>query len=121
MAVIRLEAEDEFELIELQGELESDAEVLDGLKLGVLKVLSEKVKCMQAQLTIGRHLLTGKLTPLSKPLAVVERSASALTIKGFARSKWVFSSRPAPLLDSNQKKPKVDLSLHFPGKSSNGK
>lgn len=59
--------------------------------------------------------------PLSKPLAVVEITASGFLIKGFALSKWVFSSRPAPLLDVSQKKPKPDLSLRFPSKSSNGK
>lgn len=72
-------------------------------------------------MTIGRHLLTGKLLPLPKPLAVVERTPSALLIQGFALTKWVFSSRPAPLPDASQKKPKPDLSLRIPAKCSNGK
>lgn len=43
MAVVRLEGERGFALLELQGEVCTDEEVLDGLKLGVMKEVGDKV------------------------------------------------------------------------------
>jgi len=43
MAVVKLEGERGFALLELQGEVCSDDGVLDGLKLGVMKEAGEKV------------------------------------------------------------------------------
>ena len=121
-AVLCLEnAEKVFTLLDLQGEICTDAAALDGLKLGLLRETRDKVRDMQVQLTIGRHLLTGKLMQLGKPLAVVEKTEGRLLIKGFAKEKWVFASRPAPLPDMTVKKPKIDSHLRFHPKCSNGK
>jgi hypothetical protein len=44
MAVVRLEGDRGFALVELQGEVCSDTDVLDGLKLGVMKEAGDKVR-----------------------------------------------------------------------------
>ncbi|KIJ51482.1 hypothetical protein M422DRAFT_44013 [Sphaerobolus stellatus SS14] len=62
---------DEIVLIELQGSLEvpQDGTKKDGGNIGVFRVVNDK-----PTLTIGYHLLEGKLVSLSKPLAVLYKT-----------------------------------------------
>ncbi|KAJ7757785.1 Ctf8-domain-containing protein [Mycena maculata] len=108
---------DELVLIELQGALEvectSDGE-RDGRLVGRL-CIDESAK--KATLTIGHHLLEGKIAPLPKPLAVLQRIAdgadpdamdcdpddvatptASWDAIAIVKRKIVFSKRPMPIV-----------------------
>ena len=99
----------EWSLVELQGELEvSGHGGLAGVALGVLAVSGAGVP----SLTIGNHQLLGALVPLKKPRAVLRRrregeGAARVTrydVVGVARKRYLFKSRPKPVLTSYYKK-----------------
>ncbi|KAF8628020.1 hypothetical protein AX15_004137 [Amanita polypyramis BW_CC] len=100
---------DEFVLIELQGSLNvecSDAADRNGQLVGDLKIDENK-----PTLTIGHHLLEGKIVTLQKPLAILRRSEiedsdgnvsntpmdKQWSITALVKRKIVFSKRPMPV------------------------
>ncbi|KAK2460949.1 hypothetical protein APHAL10511_007419 [Amanita phalloides] len=107
---------DEYILIELQGSLHvecSDGVDQNGQVVGKLKIDDAGSK---PTLTIGHHLLEGKVVPLAKPLAILIRSEAenceSAQSEGDARTpmnrrewcitalvkrKIVFSKRPMPV------------------------
>ncbi|KAH0794676.1 chromosome transmission fidelity protein 8 [Histomonas meleagridis] len=79
----------ELAIIELQGQLISLEETFVNQKIGPLIFDGD-----HATLTIGNHLLHGKIHRLKAPLAVVERgSTEGIPIIAVIRQKVVFSER----------------------------
>lgn len=94
-------------IIELQGAIERLAEPEKGaaLELGTLCVPANNPEIVQ--LTLGSHQLEGKVVPLKKPLALLDfgsRDGAAdgtrrhCEIVGVIRQKYIFKTRPKPLI-----------------------
>ena len=93
----------EWTLLDLQGGL-SPAErqaALAGLNLGTVVTVGQA-----HTLTIGKHRLEGKLVPIKKPFAVLQKRCSpgetgeeaGYAVMGVIRQKLQFKSRPKPLV-----------------------
>lgn len=108
---IRLEGEEEWSLLELQGHLDPRdvQQTLDSLPLGVLEVDASNSK--EYSLVVGNNKLVGKLVRLDKPLVVLthdnDARPDAIALAehdehwravGVVRSKIVFKTRPQPIV-----------------------
>ena len=77
-------------IIELQGQVTARTGSFEGESIGPLTIEND-----HATLTIGNHMLNGKVHKLKKPLAVVQRGTTeGLPIIAVIRHKVVFSDRP---------------------------
>ncbi|KAF8348918.1 Ctf8-domain-containing protein [Amanita rubescens] len=96
---------DEYVLIELQGKVNvecNDGADRNGQLVGNLKIDEVGNK---PTLTIGHHLLEGKIVSLTKPLAILVRSEMGghstddkeWCIAALVKRKIVFSKRPMPI------------------------
>ncbi len=92
---------EEWGLIELQGELETQNKVsYESLRIGDLHICGSS-----ANLVVGHHLLTGVVVNLDPPLAVLKkehRSAfqTDYNVTAFIRKKYLFKNRPKPLVSN---------------------
>lgn len=87
-------------IVELQGEIQY-IENLDGMNLGKYEETGQKCK-----LTIGNHVLRGKIEDLPKPLLLVQKVSGTLVVTGIIKKKVLFSERPAPIPDFTKQKMK---------------
>lgn len=84
---------DELTMMDLQGELKISDHVLENVIIGPLNIDGNR-----AELTIGNHLLVGKIVKLRKPLIVLKKGTiDGLNIIGYIRNKIVFDERPSLL------------------------
>ncbi|POM78150.1 Chromosome transmission fidelity protein 8 isoform 1 [Phytophthora palmivora] len=89
----------EWSLLEFQGDLlpgdGSETSGLGGLDVGTLRYGNGDIT-----LRIGNHVLTGKVTKLPKPFAILEKdgddSQTKYDVVGIARTRVLFTSRPKP-------------------------
>lgn len=93
----------EWGLIELQGQL--DRRMLeDGTLALEIGTLHHAHSTASLSLTIGYHALDGKILPLKKPLAVMEKcneraeGCTAYKLIGVVRNKYLFKMRPKALI-----------------------
>lgn len=116
--------QDEWQIIELQGNITSRPEKnkpLDSVVLGQLstKTSSGKSQTEKCELLIGRQKCEGKTIPLKKPLVVLEKITSNNNIEhkesnmtvsyrvvGIVREKLLFANRPIPLSPPEKNKVK---------------
>lgn len=93
MIITKAENIKELFMIEIQGEIEYN-DCIDGVRVGKLEEGQQKCK-----LTIGNHVLRGKIEHFAKPLVVVEKQDGNLQVIGLIKKKIIFSERPAPIPD----------------------
>lgn len=89
--------ENNWAIIELQGDLQSNQTPLDNKCIGDLNYTKDGVPT----LIIGSHLLTGKETDLAKPLVLLEKKCGDKTeyfIKTIIKKKLLFKTRPKPIV-----------------------
>ncbi|KAJ3428875.1 ctf8 chromosome transmission fidelity factor 8 [Anaeramoeba flamelloides] len=91
---------EEWALLELQGILETQKNMLDGLKLGDFTRNGDDLV-----LIVGNHKLEGKVVQLSKPLYVLKKKTTPLEKKNSSTNyhtiakityKYLFNKRPNP-------------------------
>ena len=88
----------EFVLIELQGSLESTAEQVSGMEIGIL----EQDDNGNPILIIGQHKLKGTLQQLKKPLAVLHKQVHhSYTPTATPRKKSVLIDVSSPMQSSS--------------------
>ncbi|CAG9862163.1 unnamed protein product [Phyllotreta striolata] len=90
---------DEWALIELQGDIKSNADLgLEGQFLGDLHFTTTGTPL----LIIGHHLLYGKETKIQKPFALIEKRAiegtAEYVVKSIIKNKIIFKTRPKPIV-----------------------
>ncbi|XP_046390141.1 chromosome transmission fidelity protein 8 homolog [Ischnura elegans] len=107
--VSTVEKTKEWAIIELQGDLESRIHSdVAGKFIGDLHYSQQKIPI----LIIGHHILHGKLIPLEKPFAVLEKRKTAnldaglrengnkcvYEVKTIVHKKLIFKTRPKPII-----------------------
>ena len=85
MTLLRVKDDEGIRLIELQGTIEANTDDLTNLPLGEFSL-----KNNIPTLKVGNHLLTGKIVPLKKPLAVLDGDE----IIQILVEKYLFTQRP---------------------------
>ena len=99
----------EWGLVELQGQLETRNQVpFDNMHIGDLHFDAKG----DPNLVVGHHLLTGKITELEKPFAVMrKRTGGGLDrshrqteyeIVALITKKMIFKNRPKPIITKTQ-------------------
>jgi hypothetical protein len=101
MILTKTEELKEYFMFEMQGEIEY-CDKLDGIHLGKFEELGQKCK-----LTIGNHILRGKIEDLPKPLLLIQKQSGNLIATGIIKKKYLFSERPAPIPDFTKQKIKA--------------
>jgi len=100
----------EWLIIEVQGSLDCKAESLAGIELGTLVIQgSTDAPDTPLLLSIGSHILDGKVVKLKKPLCVLQKQDGSLVtggsdalntinyrVAGTVRRKYLFKNRPKP-------------------------
>jgi hypothetical protein len=89
----------DYYIIELQGDLKTDDEILDGMHIGTLEGTT---------LNIGNHILKGQLVDISPPLHLTRREGRELIVIAKITKRLIFSERPTPIPSMEQKKPKTN-------------
>ena len=90
----------EYFMFEMQGEIEY-CDTLDGVHLGKFEEIGQKCR-----LTIGNHILRGKVEELQKPMLFIQKKSGTLVAVGIIKKKFIFSERPAPIPDFHKQKMK---------------
>jgi chromosome transmission fidelity protein 8 len=103
----------EYCLVELQGEIQHEASLKQGFRVGTLSGHPERVDTVFLQ--IGYHRLEGQKVPLKKPMVLLKRSMCAseqigiaeeqnlssrlqFSVYGHVTVKYIFKNRPKVLI-----------------------
>eukprot|EP01041_Mallomonas_annulata_P003723 gene3723-7398_t len=78
-------------LLEFQGEIVGDS--LAGCDLGTLTISEDGVS---TEMEVGQHVLRGRVEKLHKAFVLVQKTKNNLEIKGYAKKKIIFNTRPQP-------------------------
>ena len=95
---------DKWGMVELQGKVDCPSSVaFQGAHIGDLHI----DKTGTPQLVIGHHILTGKVVKLEKPFGVMTKTSDKnWVIKSVIEEKYIFKTRPKPIIQKNPPKAK---------------